>query len=321
MGITRIPFPSKIPGGQSIPIWAYPIISGVISGFMDSFLVLLLVGAANLRGKEKHQFIFKAINMVAALIGGLIMYFGEVYALPLCLKYQMRDWYSMVPLFPPIFAFLAILAVATSFLEIEVLESNASAENNGDKKSTADTGDYIEFAVAIIFLLATQNALLCLGILFVYSFVTGQGEDLLDVIKTETEMGVMLLLIFAAFISPLVEPWMANFSGWWAFIPATINGVLVGAIYPARGNFWQEIHILSTAVLLTPASSLVGIILFKTAREWKDYLLFSLPIALLWFVLAGAWIYGPWEWGLKEMFENQFGSPALTEQYQKLHNH
>ncbi len=316
MGITRIPFPTKFPGGHPIPLWAYPVISGIISGFMDSFLVLLMIGAANLNGPQKHQFIFKALNMVAALIGGLIMYFGEVYALPLCLRYQLRDWYSMIPLFPPIFAFLAVLAVITTFLDVQVTQADISEDGHENgKKIIADTGDYIEFSAAIILLLASHNALLCFGILLVYSFITGQGEDLLDVVKTETEVGVMLLLIFAGFISPLIEPWMSNFSGWLAFIPATINGVLTGAIYPAQGNFWQEIHILSTAVLLTPISSLVGIMLFKTAKEWKDYILFALPIALLWFVLAGSWIYGPWEWYLRAPFEQQFGAPTLKKDH------
>lgn len=316
MGITRIPFPSKFPGGKPIYLWVYPVISGIISGFMDSFLVLLLVGMAKLEGNERHKFLFRAINMIAALIGGLTMYFGEVYALPLCLKYGLRNWYSMIPLFPPIFVFLVILAVITNRLDVKVLgmESLDNEQSNGhSKKIVADTGDYIEFVLAILFLLISHNALFCLGVLLIYSFVTGQGEDLLDVLKTETEIGVMLLLIFAAFIAPLIDSWMAVFSGWWAFIPATINGVLTGAIYPAEGNFWREIHILSTAVLLTPISSLVGIMLFKTAKEWKEYIVFAFPVALVWFILAGVWIYGPWELYLKKPFEEHFGAPMLVE--------
>lgn len=319
MGITRIPFPSKFPNGTPIPLWAYPVISGVISGFMDSFLVLLLVGAAKMEGKERHQFLFKAINMIAALIGGLTMYFGEVYALPLCLKYGLRHWHSMIPLFPPIAVFLAVLAGITARLEVRVvgmesLGNGESANHSNGKKIIADAGDYCEFAVAILLLLISQNALFCLGVLLIYSFITGQGEDLLDVLKTETEVDVMLLLVFAAFIAPVAEPWMVRFSGWWAFFPATVNGVLTGAIYPAEGNFWREIHILSTAVLLTPISSLVGIMLFKTIKEWKDYIVFAVPMAIVWFLLAGAWIYGPWEWYFKEPFQGHFGAPALVQE-------
>lgn len=120
MGITRIPFPSTI-RGKPIPLWAYPLISGGISGFMDSFLVLLLVGAAKLEGPNYDQFRFKAYNMIAALIGGLTLYFGEVYMLPLALKYGMRDWYSMLPIVPPVIVFLLLLAVLASRLNIQVL--------------------------------------------------------------------------------------------------------------------------------------------------------------------------------------------------------
>lgn len=308
MGITRIPFPSKI------PLWAYPVVSGIISGFMDSFLVLLLVGAAQLEGSTNDKLRFRAYNMIAALIGGLITYFGEVYMLPLALKYGMRAWYVMLPIVPPVLVYLAFIALRTNGLKVKVLGMQSLDDTNETgKKSTADFGDYIEFGLAILLLLVTHNALLCLGLLFLYSFVTGQGEDLIDVMKTETEVGVMLLLVFAAFVAGPVEPYMASWSGWWAFIPSVINGVLTGAIYPTSGDVWQDAHILSTAVLVTPISSLVGVMLFKTAKEWIEYIKLAIPMACVWFVLAGAWFYGPWK-SIEPWFNDTFGTPTVAAQ-------
>ncbi|OGE80937.1 MAG: hypothetical protein A2826_00220 [Candidatus Doudnabacteria bacterium RIFCSPHIGHO2_01_FULL_43_23] len=292
MGITRIPFVSTF-RGKPLPLWAYPLVSGFISGFMDSFLVLLLIGKAKLEGPKQDQFKFKAINMIAALIGGLITYFGEVYMLPLALKYNMREWHSMLPVIPPVAVFLLILGFLTNRLAIKIIGVEL-ADNNHGKKMVADKGDYLEFAVAVAILLFTHNALLCLGVLFFYSFVTGQGEDLIEVMKTETEVAVMTLLVVAAFIAEPVAPLMSNFEGYKAFFPAVVNGVLTGAIYPAAGNIWQEVPILSTAVLITPLSSLVGVMLFKTRREWWDYMRLSVPIAMIWFGLCWSWFHLLW---------------------------
>jgi hypothetical protein len=308
MGITRIPFPTAF-FGKPIPLWAYPLISGGISGFMDSFLVLLMVGAARLDGSEGDQLKFRAYNTIAALIGGLTLYFGEVYMLPLALKYGMRHWHSMLPIVPPVIVFLAVLAWLASRLDLRVIGVKGLDDvGEGGRQ----WGDWAEFAAAIALLLLTHNALLCLGALLTYSFSTGQGEDLIDVMKTKTEMGVMLLLIFAAFMAGPIEPYMARWSGWWAFIPAALNGVLAGAVFPASGDVWFDAHILSTAVLLTPISSLVGVMLFKTLRDWKAYILLAVPLAFLWFALAGAWFHGPWL-EIKPRYERLFGAPSLLQ--------
>lgn len=311
LGITRIPLPYKI-GGQAIPLWAFPLLCGLISGFMDSFLVLLLVAAARLDGPARDQFKFRAYCMIAALIGGLITYFGEVYMLPLALRYGMRDWYSMLPVLPPVLVFLGVLGVFTNRLDIQVVgaKSIETVEEGRTGKTTADLFDYCEFAVAIGILLVTRNALLCLGVLFLYSSVTGQGEDLVDAIKTKIEIAVILLLVFAAFIASPIEPHMNYFSGWLAFIPSTINGVLTGAIFPVSGNMWKDTHVLSTAVLITPISSLVGVMLFKTLKQWRSYIAISIPLAMTWFMIYGAWFYGPWTL-IGPLFENVFGAPVL----------
>lgn len=306
IGITRIPFPTRF-SGRPIPLWAYPLISGGLSGFMDSFLVLLLVGAARLEGSKEEKLRFRAYNTLAALIGGLTLYFGEVYMLPLALKYGMRNWNSMLPIFPPIAAFLAVLAWRASRLDVRVVGVKSLNEDGGGKGWL----DWAEFTIAILLLLATHNALLCLGALLFYAFVTGQGEDLIDVIKTKTEVGVVLLLVFAAFVAGPIEPFMAQWSGWWAFVPAVLNGVLAGAVFPASGDVWFDALILSTAVLLTPVSSLVGVMLFKTTKDWVAYIRLAVPLALLWFVLAGAWFRWPWK-ALKPAYEKVFGAAGYS---------
>lgn len=313
MGITRIPFPRNV-FGRPIPVWGYPIISGLISGFMDSFLVLILVGSTVLEGPDKDRFRFRAINMIAALIGGLTLYFGEVYMLPLALKYGMHSWHSMLPIVPPVLLFLAALGFVSRNLNIRVVGMMAPSHSGSaghNKKSSVDQWDYAEFIVAIGLLLATHDALLCLGTLFVYSYTTGQGEDMIDVMKTETEVSVVLLLVLAAFLFEPAKPFMAHFQGWWAFVPSIVNGVFTGALFPATGNIWRETLILSTSVLVTPISSLVGVMLFKRIGEWKDYVKLALPFALLWFSLCAGWFFGPWRL-IEQWFYRVFPAPSLV---------
>lgn len=311
LGATRIPLPYRV-GTRMIPTWAFPLICGVASAFMDSFLVLLLVGFAKLEGPEKDQFKFKTYAMIAALIGGLFTYFGEVYMVPLALRYGMRDWYSMLPVMPPVLVFLGVLSLLAGRLDVKVLgmKTMEPVERAHGKKTHADIGDYLEFGAAIVLLLLTQNVLLCLGVLFLYASITGQGEDLLDVVRTETEIAVVMLLGIALVIAGPIEPLMKHFEGWLAFIPASINGVIAGAIFPVSGNVWKDVHILSTAVLITPLSSLVGVMLFKTVKQWKQYMMLSIPLALLWFLILGLWLYGPWPL-IEPGFENIFGAPQL----------
>ena len=312
LGLTRIPFPQHI-FGRPLPLWTYPVIAGLISGVMDSFLVLLLVGLADLAGPVRDHLKFKAYAMIGALIGGLTLYFGEVYMLPLALQYGMRSWHALLPLWVPILVFLGILGWLCSRLDIRVvgmrpLEANG---NGHPKKTHADWFDVVEFIAGIALLLTLHDALLCLGVLLAYAWITGQGEDLIDVLKTEMEVGVMILLVIAAFIAGPIEPLLQQyFAGWWAFIPSTINGVLTGAIFPVSGDVWRDTLILSTAVLLTPVSSLVGIMLFKTWADWKAYMRVGIPLAVVWFVLLWAWLAGPWQ-ALEPLFYRTFPTPSM----------
>ena len=63
LGIAPIPFP------KVKQLWLFPWIAGILSGLMDSFLVLLMVSVVPLVGKKKDKLKFKTYVMLAALIG------------------------------------------------------------------------------------------------------------------------------------------------------------------------------------------------------------------------------------------------------------
>jgi len=81
---------------RSLPVWSYVPIAGIASAFMDSFLVLVIVVSIQLRGSEQDLFLFRVYVMLAALIGGALTYFGEVWALPIALMSGLTHPHSVV---------------------------------------------------------------------------------------------------------------------------------------------------------------------------------------------------------------------------------
>ncbi|MCA9749080.1 MAG: hypothetical protein KC414_08235, partial [Romboutsia sp.] len=155
MGITRIEIP------QTLPKYLYPVFSGFASMFMDSFLVLLMVSKLNIEGTEEEQLKFKAYNMIAALIGGVGTYFGEVYLLPLALQYQNgNQWYTMLPILPPILLFLGILSYLTHKNNVQITPTASGR--------SFTNGDIAEFVVFILLLFVLHNPILLLGLLLIY---------------------------------------------------------------------------------------------------------------------------------------------------------
>lgn len=302
MGITHI----RMPALKSIGM--YPVVAGALSSVMDSFLILLMINKIRISGTDDHVLKFKAYCMVAALLGGLTIYFGEVYALPLYLNYGMTSWYAALPIVPPVAVILAVLWYLTGKLKIRVISVSESDMDHVVSAPTQEHGpnaeDYVEFVLGIVLLLSTQNILLCCGVLFVYASTTGQGEDFIRVIKEETEVGIMLILILAWLIEANVGQYQAHFQSWLALVPSAANAVITGALFPVSGDIWRDITILSTGALLTPVSSLVGIMIFKTAREWREYMKISLPMAALWLLLSLSWF--------------SYGWPNVTRLYQKV---
>jgi len=303
LGVAPIPFPNL-----RHRKWLYPVIAGLLSAFMDSFLVLLMVAAIPVKGKQREILKFKAYAMMAALIGGLLIYFGEVYALPHYLKYGMHHIYDGIPLLVPVLIFLGVLGYLIQKLPIDITarestleEGLEQIENHQHEHEHMSEGsakrrweNIIEFVVGIGIILFTHNALLALGVLFTYAFLSGQGEDLLHVIKTETEVGVMLLLLTAWVIFNPVQPLLQLFTGFHALWPSMINAVFSGALLPAGGTVWREISVISAGALFLPISSLVGVMLFKTMKEWWAYVKLSVPMMLLWLVLSLGWFTYVW---------------------------
>lgn len=299
LGVAPIPFPNL-----KNRTWLYPIIAGLLSAFMDSFLVLLMVAAIPIQGKKKDILAFKAYAMMAALIGGLLIYFGEVYALPHYLKYGLHHIYDALPLFVPVLIFLGVLGYLVQRLAITITPHETTLEEGLEKaygeehldEANAKRGweNIVEFVIGVGIILFTHNVLLALGILFTYAFASGQGEDLLHVIKTETEVGVMLLLFTAWVIFEPVQPLLQLFTGFHALWPSMINAVFSGALLPAGGNVWREISVISAGALFLPISSLVGVMLFKTLKEWWAYLKLSIPMMLLWLILSLGWFTYIW---------------------------
>lgn len=314
MGITRLPLPTHI-GSRRIPVFAYPFVLGLVSGLMDSFLVLILLGAATLAGSDENKLSFKAYCVIGALIGGLVTYFGEVYFLPLGLTYGMHHWYSMLPIVPPVLVFLGYLSYRCSKLDLQVQGRGKGYQAPELAHGTLRTVgghsiDYIEFIGFIVLLLVTHNGLLCLGVLLAYASATGQGKQLAHVVTAEMEIAVMALLALAAFINGTAASLIALFSGWLAIFPSIGNAVLTGALYPASGNVWQDTLILSTGALILPTSSLVGVMVFKTRKEWWHYIKVAFPAAIVWFLIFGVWVYGVWP-HLEPAYAKVFDTPVL----------
>lgn len=283
LGVAPLPLP------RIRNLFWYPILAGIGSAFMDSFLVLLLIAALPLHGKDTHKLQFKAYVMIAALIGGLMLYFGEVYALPHYLKYGMRGLLDALPIFPPVIIFLLLVGFLTSRLHLKVGRFEKPEGNN-----KREGENFLEFAVFIAALLIFHNPIGCLGALMVYATISGQGEDFIHVVKSETEMGVMMLLVGAWLIYEPAQAYIATvgFDGWKLILPSMVNAVVTGALVPAGGNVWLEITLLSAGALFAPISSLVGIMIFKTPSEWFAYMRASIPLMIVWLILSLGWFYG-----------------------------
>lgn len=298
-----------------VPFVMLPFACGWMSTGMDSFIILLLVAKTAMHGLQKYQIRFKSVITVAALIGGLGLYLGEVFAIPLAKMYGQEHVLSMAPLWPAITIFLSILCIYAWRLKDKVKLDPAQES----QKTT--WRDIIQFLVGIILLLVTHNAWLCLGFLLICSSVLGEGEDVIEVLKSKTEVGVMILLVIALLASflPEIEHFLSGLSNGKLFFAAVaFNGVLVGAIFPAKGNFLQEIILISTAVPITPFSSLVGVMVFKFS-EWKEYMKVSIPAAALWFCIATGCLYVQEKIGFNDWIYDTFSVPRPVLQHSEPH--
>lgn len=291
----------------NMPIFRTPgrqvVFAGIVSGVLDSYIVLDQVKRVRtvepgqneevVRTQKENQETegvraqFLALVMMAALIGGLIVWFGEAYAAGLFNNDKRTGALSALYVVPPVLVFLGILGLRANQLPIKVVKREGQATK---------WRDLIEFVVGIVLLLITHNPMICLGALLVYAVVTRQDEHLLHVLRQETEMNVMLVL-FIAFVagdklSSIITGFGLGTGTILPIIPAAIQAVLWGPIYSDPSvHFWMRITTLSSGALLLPVSSLVGVMLFKKASLWGTYMKYSIPYAVLWYCIMRVWIW------------------------------
>lgn len=310
VGIAPIPMPAlKTRFGQTM-------FSGILSGVLDSYIVLdqcrrlRTVEAGqdrdavmNQKENQATQGVraqFLALQTLAALVGGLIIWFGEVYAAGLYNNDSRTGILSALYVVPPVILFLALLGIHAQLLPIEVVPNRAVSPR---------IRDVIEFGVGVVALLATHNPLLCLGALLVYAVLTRQDDHLLDVWKHHTEVNVMLVLLIALLagtwlVSNIIAPLGLDRGEYLPIIPAGVQAVLWGPLYQDDSvHFWMRITTLSTGALLLPVSSLVGVMLYRTPRQWLLYMKYSIPYAVVWYGIMRAWIWLTLETPVGEFLE------------------
>tara|TARA_Y100000310_G_scaffold175693_1_gene175790 strand:- start:45432 stop:46550 length:1119 start_codon:yes stop_codon:yes gene_type:complete len=278
--------------------------AGLLSGVLDSFIVLeqckrlRTVEKGQTREEVMHQqdnqetegvrAKLLALFMIAALVGGLVIWFGEVYAAGTYLNDGRTGILSALYIVPPVLVFLAVLGFHATRLPIEVVPNKAAK---------ASMRDVIEFIAGVAALLMTHNPLLCLGGLLVYSVLTRQDEHLLDAWKHHTEVNVMLVLLVALIagswiVANVISPLGLDKGEYLPIIPAGVQAVLWGPLYTdPTVHFWMRITTLATGALILPISSLVGVMLFKSLRQWWMYMKYSIPYAILFYLLMRGWIW------------------------------
>jgi hypothetical protein len=302
VGISPIPMPAFKSNFKML------FFAGVSSGLLDSYIVLDQCrklktvedgqDEAEIMAIEGLQLIegvrSKLIYLMtqAALIGGLIIWFGEVFAAPVYNYDGRTGLLSALYIVPPVFLFLTILGLFANRLPIKVIPRIPTPWERQQR-----VRNFLEFAIGITMLLVTHNALMCLGLLMIYTSITRQDDNLLSNWKHHTEVSVMLVLFLALTVGDyamtmLIEP-LGLASGEFApLIPSAIQAVFFGALYDdPTTHLWIKITLASTGAQLTPVSSLVGVMVATTKQNWKDYMKYSVPSAILWFTIMRTYIY------------------------------
>jgi len=280
------------------------VFTGLLSGVLDSYIVL--EQSKKLRtveaGQSEEEVARQTENQhtegerakllvlmtLAALIGGLIIWFGEVYAAGLFLHDGRTSILSALYILPPVLVFLAILGFHAEKLSVDVVR------NKSIKSSWIQ---FAEFASGIMLLLVTDNPLFAIGILMVYAVLTRQDDELFSVWRHNTEISVMLVLLLALvaggwLVSSVIEPIGLGQGAYLPIIPAGVQAVLWGPLYTdSTVHFWIRIATLSTGALLLPISSLVGVMLFKTKKQWLLYMRYSFMYSAIWYGLFRVYIW------------------------------
>ena len=292
--------------------------AGLLSGVLDSYIVLDQCRRLRTveRGQNRQDVMeqtqnqetegvrakFMALVMIAALVCGLVLWFGEVYAAGLYINDSRTGLFSAFYIVPPVLFFLVILSLHANRLPLEVVFNKAEQHRIRGASLTfagnqISIRDLLEFAAGIALLVATHNPLFALGILLMYAVITRQDSRLLVVIRNHIEMDVILVLaisfVFGTWlIANVITPLSLGTGEFSPVIPAAVQSVLWGPLYEDPSvPFWMRITTLSTGALLLSISSLVGVMLFKRLEHWFTYIKYSIPYALLWYGIMRGWIF------------------------------
>lgn len=266
----------------------------IVSGVLDSFVLLAQVKKLKTTCHSEDEEIGRmrlfSIYTIGAIIGGLWLWFGEVYAAGLYAGDKRTGALSALFVLPPVLLFSVVLGIIANSHKTQLVKPSTS--NKFDWRNT------VEFLAGITILLFTHNALLCVGIILLWAWLTNQTSHLFDeVIKNEIEWGVIIVLVIAM----LKGEWLVEnvflplglATGEFApIIPSAIQAVLWGPLYNDPSvHFWVRLTNLSVGAGLLPISSLVGVMIFKKMSHWRIYLQYSIPLMFLWFCIMRGWIW------------------------------
>lgn len=266
----------------------------IVSGVLDSFVLLAQVKklrTVNKEGKDDEvgRMRIFAIFTIGAIIGGLWLWFGEVYAAGLYASDGRTGVFSALFVLPPVLLFSCMLGLLAEMHGTKLVES---------VHHKFDLRNVVEFVVGVVLLLTTHNAMICIGVILFYAWLTDQTSHLFDeVMKNEIEWAVIMVLIIAI----LKGEWLVqNFflplglaTGEYApIVPSAVQAVLWGPLYNDESvHFWIRLTNLSVGAGLLPISSLVGVMIFKKVAHWKIYLQYSMPLMTLWWCIMRGWIW------------------------------
>ncbi len=266
----------------------------MVSGVLDSFVLLAQVKKLRTVNKEEKddevgRMRLFSIFTIGAIVGGLWLWFGEVYAAGLYASDGRTGVFSALFVLPPVLLFSCILGLLAQMHGTKLVES---VHHKFDPRNVA------EFVVGVALLLTTHNAMICIGVILFYAWLTNQTSHLFDeVMKNEIEWAVIMVLIIAI----LKGEWLVqNFflplglaTGEYApIVPSAVQAVLWGPLYEDPSvHFWIRLTNLSVGAGLLPISSLVGVMIFKKVSHWKIYLQYSIPLMTLWWCTMRSWIW------------------------------
>lgn len=293
VGIAPIPMPTFSTNFRQV------VYVGLISSVLDSFVLLAQLKKMRATKNDETRIKLLALFTISALIGGLCIWFGEVYAAGLFTNDGRTGIASALFIVPPVLVFLSVLGWHANKLGVTL-------ERGRHRPSKVNL---YEFVGGVALLLYTHDPIVCTGVLLIYATITGQQGHLFDqVLKNQIEWPIIVVIILAMakgdwLVQQVFLP-LGIATGDWAIIPSAVQAVLWGPLYKDPGvHFWVRLANLSTGAMILPISSLVGVMLFKTPREWVLYLRYSIPYAVLWFGLMRGWIYIALESPVGELLE------------------